>query len=102
MLQNSLDWGGTPIRIIKDPTIGIDEFIVGDLFDAVKVGVDSALMYFETDGRTDVNASSTSGLSRNIRTHVLEKFFAVLIPTPNRIGLIGDTFANVKTLITLV
>lgn len=101
ILDNSLDWGGTQIRIIKDPTIGIDEFIVGDLFDSVKVGVDSSLMYFETDGRTDANASSTSGLSRNIRTHVLEKFFAVLIPTPNRIGLVKDTFSNVKTLISI-
>ena len=101
ILDNSLDWGGTQIRIIKDPTIGIDEFIVGDLFDSVKVGVDSSLMYFETDGRTDANTSSTSGLSRNIRTHVLEKFFAVLIPTPNRIGLVKDTFSNVKTLISI-
>lgn len=101
ILQNSLDWGGMSIMVIKDPTIGIDEFIVGDIFDAVKVGVDSSLMYFETDGRTDANASSTSGLSRNIRTHVLEKFFAVLIPSPNRIGLVKDTFANVKTLISI-
>lgn len=103
ILNDALDWGnGAMIRIIKDPEIGIDEFVVADLFDAVKVGVDSALMYFETDGRTDSNTSSTSGLSRSIRTHVLSKFFAVMIPTPNRIGIVSDTFSNVKTLITLV
>jgi hypothetical protein len=101
ILQNGLDWGGTFIPIIKDPKIGVDEFIVGDLFATVKVGVDSMLMYFETDGRTDAQATtSLTGVSRNIRTHVIEKFFAVIIPAGSKIGIIKDTFSNVKTLIT--
>jgi hypothetical protein len=101
ILQNGFDWGGTFVPIIKDPKMGVDEFIVGDLYATVKVGVDSQLMYFETDGRTDAQATtSLTGVSRNIRTHVLEKFFAVIIPDGTKIGIIKDTFSNVKTLIT--
>lgn len=101
LVANGLDWGGTVIPYVKDPTLGIDEFVIGDLMETVKVGVDSELLYFETDGRTDaVATNAASGLSRNIRTHVLEKFFAVIIPDATKNGLIKDTFANVKTLIT--
>jgi hypothetical protein len=101
ILQNGLDWGGVFIPIIKDPELGADEFITGDIFATVKVGVDSMLMYMETDGRTDaVATNAATGLSRNIRTHVLEKFFAVIIPDGSKVGLIHDTFSNVKTLIT--
>lgn len=101
LVENGLDWGGNVIRYIKDPKLGIDEFIIGDLFETVKVGVDTELMYFETDGRTDAQATTAlTGLSRNIRTHVLEKFIAVIVPTGSRAGLIRDTFSNVKTLIT--
>jgi len=103
ILQNGLDWGGVYIPIIKDSTLGVDEFVTGDIFSTVKVGVDSMLMYMETDGRTDAVASNAAtGLSRNIRTHVLEKFFAVIIPDATKIGLVKDTFTNVKTLITAV
>lgn len=103
ILQNGLDWGGVYIPIIKDSTLGVDEFVTGDIFSTVKVGVDSMLMYMETDGRTDaVATNAATGLSRNIRTHVLEKFFAVIIPNATKIGLVKDTFTNVKTLITAV
>lgn len=103
ILQNGLDWGGVYIPIIKDSTLGVDEFVTGDIFSTVKVGVDSMLMYMETDGRTDaVATNAATGLSRNIRTHVLEKFFAVIIPDATKIGLVKDTFTNVKTLITAV
>ncbi len=101
ILQNGLDWGGIFIPIIKDPTLGADEFITGDIFATVKVGVDSQLMYMETDGRTDaVATNAATGAARNIRTHILEKFFAVIIPDGSKVGLIKDTFTNVKTLIT--
>ncbi len=103
LVSNGLDWGGTVIPYIKDSEMGVDEFIIGDLVQTVKVGVDSELLYFETDGRTDaVATNAASGLSRNIRTHVLEKFFVVIIPDATKIGLIKDTFTNVKTLITSV
>ncbi len=101
ILQNGLDWGGIYIPIIKDSTLGVDEFVTGDIFETVKVGVDSMLMYYETDGRTDaVATNAATGLARNIRTHVIEKFFAVIIPDATKIGLVKDTFTNVKTLIT--
>lgn len=101
LVDRGIDWGGEMITIIKDPKLGIDEFIIGDLFETVKAGVDSEAMYFETDGRTDVQATTQlTGLSRNIRTHVLEKFVAVIVPTASKAGLIRDTFSNVKTLIT--
>jgi len=100
LVANGLDWGGIVIPYVKDPTLAIDEFVIGDLMETVKVGVDSELLYFETDGRTDAVATVASGLSRNIRTHVLEKFFAVIVPTATQNGLIKDTFSNVKTLIT--
>lgn len=99
LLDNYLDWGGVQIPLIKDPKLSVDEFIIGDL-SVVKVGLDSQLMYFETDGRTDSDTSSTSGVSRNIRTHVLEKFMVTMIPTSQKAGVVKDTFANVKTLIT--
>jgi len=95
-----LNYQGSLIRFVIDPTIAADRFIVGDMMQSVKVGLDNELMYFETDGRTDAVATVASGLSRNIRTHVLERAVATLIPTPTAIGIISDTFANVKTLIT--
>lgn len=101
LVSNGLDWGGSVIPYIKDPKMPVGEFVIGDLMQCVKVGVDSELLYFETDGRTDaVATNAASGLSRNIRTHVLEKFVAVIIPTATSAGIIKDTFANVKTLIT--
>lgn len=99
--DSGLDWGGRVIPFVKDPTLGVDQFIIGDIYNTVKVGLDRELLYFETDGRTDAQATNAaSGLSRNIRTHVLEKFVAVVIPTATAIGLVSDTFTNVKTLIT--
>jgi len=44
LVSNGLDWGGTVIPYIKDTEMGVDEFIVGDLFETVKVGVDSQLL----------------------------------------------------------
>jgi flagellin-like hook-associated protein FlgL len=101
ILQDRIDWGGFMVQVIKDPALGVDEFIVGDFMETVKVGVDSQLMYMETDGRVDAQATTAvSGLARNIRSHVLEKFVAVIIPTATNAGLVRDTFSNVKTLIT--
>lgn len=100
--ETGLSWGGRIIRWVLDPTIAVDRFIVGDLLQGVKVGLDNELMYFETDGRTDAVSTVASGLSRNIRTHVLERFVSVIIPTSTSIGIVSDTFANVKTLITAV
>lgn len=97
-----LDWNGVAIPIILDPTLSADEFIVGDFMTTVKVGLDNELIYMETDGRVDSSNASVSGLAKNIRTHVLERFVATIIPTGTKTLIIRDTFANVKTLITPV
>lgn len=99
---SGLDWNGVAIPIILDPTLGNDEFIVGDFFMTVKVGLDNELIYMETDGRVDNADASVSGLAKNIRTHVLERFVATIIPNGTKTLIIRDTFDNVKTLITPV
>lgn len=102
IVEGGLDWNGTAIPIILDPTLQQDEFIVGDFFTAVKVGLDNELIYMETDGRVDSNSTgSVSGLAKNIRTHVLERFVAAIVPNGTKALIIRDTFSNVKTLITL-
>jgi hypothetical protein len=99
ILENGIEWGGFTIPIVKDTTLAVDEFMVGD-FKAVKVGVDNELIYFETDGRTDDATIMVSSLSVNVRTHLIEKFVAKIVPDTLKTGIIKDTFTNVKTLIT--
>lgn len=102
IVDGGLDWNGTAIPIILDPALQQDEFIVGDLFTAVKVGLDNELIYMETDGRVDSNdTGSVTGLAKNIRTHVLERFVAAIVPNGTKALIIRDTFSNVKTLIAL-
>lgn len=102
IVDGGLDWNGTAIPIILDPALQQDEFIVGDFFTTVKVGLDNELIYMETDGRVDSNSTgSVSGLAKNIRTHVLERFVATIVPNGTKSLIIRDTFSNVKTLITL-
>lgn len=93
ILDNGIDWGGEVISVIKDPKIGIDSFIVGDFMSAVKVGLDSGLEYRE-------NVNNEGDFQRNLLAHVVEKAVAVIIPLGANSGIIEDTFANVKTLIT--
>lgn len=102
IVDGGLDWNGTAIPIILDSTLQQDEFIVGDFFTTVKVGLDNELIYMETDGRVDSNSTgSVTGVAKNIRTHVLERFVATIVPNGTKSLIIRDTFANVKTLITL-
>src|SRR5690606_6198135 len=96
---SGLDWNGVAIPIILDPTLGDDEFREGDFFMTVKVGLDDDLIYMETDGRVDGADPSVSGLAKNIRTHVLERFVATIVPDGTKTLIIRDTFDNVKTLI---
>lgn len=99
LVDNGIDWGGVMIPVERDATLGVDEFIVGDMSQVI-VGLDSTLLYYETDGRTDAAADPVTGLQKNIRTHVLEKFLAIILPTGRRPAIVKDTFANVITLIT--
>lgn len=93
ILDNGIDWGGEMIAVIKDPTLGYDEFIVGDMMAAVKVGIDAGLEYRE-------NVNNEEDFQRNLLAHVLEKPVAIAIPLGANSGIISDTFSNVKTLIT--
>lgn len=93
ILDNGIDWGGQMIAVIKDPTLGYDEFIVGDMFNSVKVGMDAGLEYRE-------NVNNEDDFRRNLLAHVLEKAVAIAIPLGANSGIVADTFTNVKTLIT--
>lgn len=92
ILESSIEWGGNRIEIIKDPTLGYDEFLIGDFQNAVKVGLDNDIVYRE--GYVD------DDFRRNILSHIIERFVALLVPKGARTGLVSDTFSNVKTLIT--
>lgn len=104
LVNDTIKIGSQNLTIIEDAYLTDDEFMVGDAREAVKVGLDSNVFYFETDGRTDnQNAAGTTpstGLSVNVRTHELAQFVAVLLPAGAKGALIRDTFANVKTLAT--
>ncbi len=91
--KKGLEWDGIEIPVYKDPTIGYDEFIIGDLFASVKAGIDNELIYREGYDRS-------GDLQRNILAHVLEKFVAVAVPDEGKTGIVKDTFSNAKTLIT--
>lgn len=104
IVGDTIKIGSHNLTIIEDAELGDDEFLLGDAREAVKVGLDSEVFYFETDGRTDnQNAAGTTpatGLSVNVRTHELAQFVAVLLPAGAKGALVRDTFANIKTLIT--
>lgn len=99
IVDGGIEWNGVKIPVVLDDTLGDDEFIAGD-FSIVKGGVDTEVIYMETDGRVDSATSATTGLGKNIRTHVLEQFCAFLVPEALKAHLVRDTFDNVKTLIT--
>jgi len=94
LLTNSIDFGDVSVKIEPDVEFADDAVMVGDLRTAVKCAIDNNLDYIEyfegDDGK------------KNLKSHRLEKFFAVNLPTATRTGIIADTFSNVKTLITAV
>lgn len=99
LVDRGIDWGGVMIPIERDATLGVNDFIVGDMSQVI-VGLDSTMLYYETDGRTDAAADPVTGLQKNIRTHVLEKFLAIILPDGRKAAIVKDTFPNVITLIT--
>lgn len=91
LLDQVIKFGDVSVKIQPDVEFGDDEVLVGDL-SVVKVGLDSNLDYTEFyDGGDGV---------RNLLSHRLEKFVAVIIPVATRTGLTLDTFTNVKAAIT--
>lgn len=104
LIGDTVKIGSHNLQIIEDAFLGDDEILLGDAREAVKVGLDSQVFYFETDGTTDnsnaVGTAPATGLSRNVRTHELAQFVAVLLPAGAKGALVRDTFENVITLTT--
>ncbi len=93
LLTNSIDFGDdVSVKIKTDVEFGNDDLIVGDLKTCVKAGIDNATDYVEYFEGDDGN--------RNLLTHRLEKFVAVIVPGATRTGIISDTFTNIKAGIT--
>jgi hypothetical protein len=103
LVGDTIKIGSTNLTVVEDAELGDDEFMVGD-GKVIKVGLGSDVYYFETDGVTDnqnaVGTAPATGLARNVRTHELAQFVAVIIPTGTAGGLTFDTFDNVITLVT--
>lgn len=91
LLDGTINFGSVSVKIEIDLEIGDDQFMVGD-FKCVKVAIDSNLDYVEAHVGED--------FEKNMKSHRLEKFYAVNVPTGTKSGITSDTFTNVKALIT--
>lgn len=92
ILGSTLKYGEYDIEIVQDPTLAAGELIVGDLT-LVHVFVDANVEYHQGYNDND-------DMRRNIVSNVLENLVAIGIPAGAEVGIVKDTFANVKTLIT--
>lgn len=92
IVGSTIKYGEFDIELVQDPDLAADEFIIGDLTN-VYVFVDSNVEYHQGYNDND-------DMRRNIVGHVLENLVAILIPNGAETGIVKDTFANVKTLIT--
>ena len=88
----TVKYGEYDIELVQDPMLAAGELIVGDLTN-VHVFVDNNVEYHQSYNDND-------DMRRNIVSNVLENLVAIAIPTGAETGIIKDTFANVKTLIT--
>ena len=94
LLNRTITFGTVVVTIEPDVELGDDELIVGDLMSAVKVGLDTNLEYMEYFAGDDGD--------KNLKSHLLEKFIACIMPAATRTGVTVDTFTNVITAITKV
>lgn len=92
IVGSTLKYGEFDIEIVQDPKLAAGEVIVGDLT-LVHVFVDNKVEYHQGYNDND-------DMRRNIVSNVLENLVAIVIPNGAQTGIIKDTFANVKTLIT--
>ena len=93
ILSDGIEWDGRRLEIIKDPTMGVDDLFVADL-EVVYVAMDNEIIYREGFNDND-------DMRRNLLAHVKEIFLGVAIPEGATAGLVYDTFANVRTLVTI-
>ena len=91
IVDGSINFGTHKIVLEPDPSFADDDYVVGDLM-AVKVGLDGSIEYVE--------AYEGNDLKTNKKSHLLEKYVAVNVPTAIRTGIIKDTFTNSITLLT--
>lgn len=91
IVDGTINFGTHKIVLEPDPSFGDDDYVVGDLM-AVKVGLDDKINYVE--------AYEGNDLKTNKKSHLLEKYVAVNVPTALRTGIIKDTFTNAITLLT--
>ena len=92
LLTKTVTFGNVVVTIDADVELGDDEVMVGDFNTSVKVGLDTNLEYMEYFSNDDGD--------KNLKSHLLEKFIAVIVPVATRTGLTVDTFTNVITAIT--
>ena len=92
IIGSTIKYGEFDIELVQDPDLAADEFIIGDLTN-IFVFVDNNVEYHQGYNDND-------DMRRNIVSHVLENLAAILIPNGAETGIVKDTFANVKTLIT--
>lgn len=92
LLNKTVTFGNIVVNIDPDVELGDDELIVGDLMAGVKVGLDTNLEYMEYFANDDGD--------KNLKSHLLEKFIALIMPSATRTGVTVDTFTNVLTAIT--
>lgn len=91
ILDSTISFGNIVVKLDTDTSFGNDDVLVGDLM-AVKVGLDSNIEYYE--------AYEGNDFKTNKKSHLIEKYVAINVPTAVRTGIIKDTLTNVKTLIT--
>jgi len=92
LAQKTVTFGDVVVKIDADVEIGDDELIVADFNECVKVGLDNNLMYMEYFANDDGD--------KNLKSHLLEKFIAIICPVATRTGITVDTFTNVIAAIT--
>lgn len=92
LLEKTISFGSVTVAIEPDVELEDDELIVGDLMAGVKVGLDTKLEYMEYFSNDDGD--------KNLKSHLMEKFIAIIMPEATQTGVIVDTFENVITAIT--
>lgn len=92
---------GYPVNLVLDKQLGVDEFLVGDFRNSVYVGIDNMIAYdfFGVTYDASITPNASSDGQRNLKSHVIEKYIAMLMPTVSLPGLIKGTFTTAKATI---
>ena len=91
ILDSTITFGDLIVKLDTDTSFADDDVLVADLT-AVKIGLDNDVAYYE--------AYVDNDFKTNKKSHLVEKYLAVNVPTALRSGVMKDLLTNVKTLIT--